>query len=380
MKTANVQNYGPRFVNLNYSMKKIILLLVAAVLSACTKTEVIKVLTPDNQQMSPYQVDTNDMGTVNGGGGKGVLCVKDDKESLKVLDLYEAKQLYNLEIKEVPQNEEQAELHLANLMARHYNNVHKKSYEEYVELSKQEIRKFVNDKMKFISSDKKLNATKDSFEPLIEKNCSIVQIAVFYDESALLVDRSLWDKLDLTNKMALLAHEIFYYQGRLRGATNSVSARKLVGQLFSTQGVRPLTDGVPSDKTKVLQCGVRDKSGAGVGYAWGYDNPQTNKKSNEQIEAMEFVFTDLLKQPVLFRTSFTLIGVELEYFKTNTQVGGSSYSDFLIDSYDQSGKTVAVNYNFSSEDKNIYFRVRDDKTGEISESYKMTCILKNNEN
>jgi hypothetical protein len=374
MKLTKENKHILQFVDIMNYLKKLIILAIAVVLSSCVKPEANKLLVLDPQTQPETAAEKSDVGTVNGGGGKGVACLKDGKQTVEVLDLYEAKNLYNLEINAAPEGEDQAEEYLVNLVARHYYENKTDNYSEYVELTKNSIRKFITNKIKFIESDNKLTNTSDSFEPLIGKDCSIVQIATFYDETALLIDRSLWVQLDWTNKMALLAHEYFYYQGRLKGASNSIMSRKFVGQLFSTKGVRPLSDGVPSDKTKVLQCFIRDSNRAKVGEALVFDTVDPKNGSNE-IEMMEIVFTNLLAQPIMFRTSALITGVHLEHFRNDIQMGGRWSTELLVDSYDHSSKTIIGSYSFSADKKSISFKIHNDKTGGVTGLYEVNCKL-----
>ncbi len=88
------------------------------------------------------------------------------------------------------------------------------SYKESVEKSVTADISRARKKIKFIDSDKTLKSTNDANEAVMEEECSSTQIAVYYDENVLLVNKLLWDKLDYLNQAALLYHEVLYKKAR----------------------------------------------------------------------------------------------------------------------------------------------------------------------
>ena len=276
-------------------------------LASCTKVEVTnKYPTVDQpNHESEYQYAE---GTINGGGGKGVLCRKKGKPSVEVLDFYEAKHLYGLEINEAASTEDEALDLFAELITKHLWNPSTVNLAEYKSGFRSRIAELMP--KTFIGPEKKLKLTRDSFEPLVEVDCEMVQIAVYHDESILIVDRNLWDQMNPTNKVGLLAHELLYLMDRHSGATNSVTTRKLVGQLFSKKGARPKADGVPESEDKYTTCDVTDK-GVSVGYFYAYDS-RLETESDEPRSGLEFVFNYLKNDSVLFRTSAFLVDVSLQ--------------------------------------------------------------------
>jgi hypothetical protein len=140
---------------------------------------------------------TDSGGVINGGGGKGVQCTKDGQTTVEVLDLYEAKTLYNLSIMDFGSTEEEAKEKLAQVLARHFWNPTSIEIDLYQrELKKIYIQEFLNN-IRFIENGKTLRLTNDSFEPTLENGCKPVQVAMYYDESVLLVNKTLWNKMEL---------------------------------------------------------------------------------------------------------------------------------------------------------------------------------------
>lgn len=285
-------------------LKILLAMLMATMIAACSKTVTNNV--PGSINSTPQTQTTNRGGTtaqadsggvINGGGGKGVQCTKDGKTTVEVLDLYEAKTLYNLTVMDFGSTEEQAKEKLAQVLARHFWNPYTIEMDKYTKALKQTyIQEFLNN-IRFIDEGKTLRLTNDSFEPTLENGCQPVQVAMYYDESVLLVDKTLWTKMDWTNKMGLLAHEALYFLARQSGTKNSMSTRKLIGMLFSDKGVKPIADGVPADRKKFLYCRL-STAGFSKGHFFMY---RSQLPSGEK--GMQTVFFDLGNDGSLFRTS-----------------------------------------------------------------------------
>lgn len=285
------------------NFKLIALTLIMIVLTACDKTVTnivpgTNTSTPQSEVSTPngsLQADSG--GVINGGGGTGVRCLKDGKQTVEVLDLYEAKSIYNLSMMDFGTSEEEAKDKLAQILARHFWNPYTIEMEKYANYLKQTyLQEFLNN-IRFIDAGKKLRPTKDAYDPVLETGCEPVQVAVYYDESVLLVDKALWDQMDWTNKMGLLAHEALYFLARQSGTTNSMSTRKLVGMLFSTKGAKPIEEGVPAELNKSLGCEITS-GGFSKGRFFMY---KSQLSSGEK--GLELVFRDLGNDGSLFKTS-----------------------------------------------------------------------------
>ncbi len=289
---------------------------------------VTNVQQPDTTQ-NPHsrgQAEESDSGgVINGGGGKGVLCEADGRTTVEVLDLYEAKHLFNLNIQDLGSTKEQSLAKLSEVMANHFIDPFIYTAEGYMNALNETSIKHSFEIMQFLKEGQTLKLTKDSFEPILEKNCRMVQIAVYYDESALLVDKSLWEQLDWTNKAALVAHEILYFWSREFGATNSMSVRKLVGLLLSTKGVDPLANDLP-DEEDALSCRLsREDFSAARMYLF----ESVNQQNGASLSAS---FFNLNQGNILFKTTSEFWGLSFTHLK-DPSFGGFRESFLAVDSY-----------------------------------------------
>ncbi|MBC7743251.1 MAG: hypothetical protein H7061_13720 [Bdellovibrionaceae bacterium] len=307
-------------------------------------------------------------GTINGGGGKGVRCQKNGVTAIETLDLYEAIILYNLEIGYDPKTEEEAIDLFATLITRHFWNPSTIAMPEFKEGFKARLNDLLLKKIKFLTDGRKLKLIDDSYEPIIEENCEQVQVAAYYDESVLLIDKSLWDQMNWTNRIALLTHEMIYAMDRANGASNSMSARKLVGQLYSTTGARPKADGVPSDNRKIATCWVSEKD-ITVGYFYAYDHMKVINEP-EVRPGVEFVFNFLKNSSFLFRTSAFIQTPSLEdIFSKNYNLGTNA--DLEVESY-PSNSYLAI--RFSGEGK-AKLLIKNKSNGNISNELDVSCQM-----
>lgn len=340
-----------------------IIFIFSLIFSACIKERVTK-LVPTNP-ISPRTEERQQEidGTINGGGGKGVICSNNKNDIIETLDLYEARVLYNLEIVDHIHSEEEAFDLFASLMTNHFWNPDSINKNEYLNHYKKIIKEIYQKNIRFIDSTKKLKLVNDSFEPLVEKGCQIVQVAINYDESIILVDQSLWEKMDSLNKISLIAHEIIYGIDRQDGSTNSMTTRKLVGQIFSKKGARPKADGIPFDESKYLRCLI-SKNNFSIGYFFAYESNKENRKG------LELVFNFIKNHSNLFRTSAFLKDLNLHSLKDKSyKVSIRSESDIFIDSYSPNKR---INFEFTGENKGkIYLLGKS--LEDASPSFDLTC-------
>ncbi len=305
-------------------------------------------------------------GTINGGGGKGVLCKNGQASTLEVLDLYEAKALYDLKIEHNPQTKEEAINLFAELIGRHLWNPSTVPLPEFIQMLKGDLDNAILKKIKFLTDGKHLALVDDADEPIYEANCEMKQIAVYYDESVVLVDQSLWDQMNWTNRIALLTHEMFYSMDRSNGATNSMATRKLVGQLFSTTGAVPKADGIPTDLNKVVTCLVTNQ-GIDVGYFYAFDSIK-QIYGTEPSHGLEFVFNFLKNGTYLFRTSAFFADLKLDALSDSNRNGVNS-TDLIIDSY-QPKQSLGI--LFTEHAKSQLF-ISEKANGSITEKLQLSC-------
>lgn len=336
------------------------------IMSACLK-EVVTKDGPVTTTSTPQSNTQNQVeGTINGGGGKGVLCKKGDVASVETLDLYEAKVLYGLEINEKAASQEEAMDLFTTVLTRHLWNPSTIPMDEYKKGFREHVSNILLKNIKFISRGKKLKLVNDSFEPLVEEGCEMVQVAVYYDESILLVDQSLWDQMNWTSKIGLLAHEIIYFMDRQNGSKNSISTRKLVGQLFSSKGSRPKADGVPTEQSKYTSCTVSDKS-VTVGYFYAYDSSKANPPYGTDA-GVEFAFNFLKNNDFLFRTSAFFSRASLvQLFKESPNANGES--QLYVESY---APKQSLHVRFLGDGK-AKMLISDEGNGSISNELDVSC-------
>lgn len=247
-------------------MKKTIAFLTfASILSACSPETKVQMV-PSGATPTPEKVTTKNNtieGTVNGGGGKGVLCKKDGQETLEILDLYEGRVLYDLKFsKRFASLDEALRAIIESYIDYSIEPVEsrlpdsKKKYSEFYRESAKTQFSRLQAKLKFIDEGKTLKSTEDANEAVVEADCESKQIALYYDENIVLVDKVLWEKLDYLNQAALILHEVVYKEARAKGDTNSVSSRRFVSHLLADGGLRPQYSGIP--KNYLYACVNRD--------------------------------------------------------------------------------------------------------------------------
>lgn len=265
-------------------MKKTMALITFATLvSACTPETKVQMVAPEGSAApvsAPVSTSSSNNqieGTVNGGGGKGVLCKKNGQETLEILDLYEGRVLYGQKYSQKFSSLDEALTKIQKDYLAYFSEPLERttdgnaagagpSYKESVEKALALEISRTREKIKFIDSSKTLKPTNDANEAVVEAECSSAQIAVYYDENILLVDKKLWDKLDYLNQAALLYHEIRYKKARAKGETNSVKTRRIVANLFSDAGLN-FKLGVPKEEVYFVTaygCPSADEPGANL--------------------------------------------------------------------------------------------------------------------
>lgn len=199
-------------------------------------------------------------GTVAGGGGKGVVCRNPDGSirSAELLDLWEARELHQLEIQPVQGNLAKEVYRLADSMGPslfsddidiYMTSEGKNSKPETVKYSgpaaisqliKLSANPFLNPNATSVRRlhGVDLTLTDDSKEAIMPRECAIEQIVHYVDyfkaHGSILINQDIVDRLDLTNQVALILHEALYK--RLRdywGEENSLRVRRTIGLAMS---------------------------------------------------------------------------------------------------------------------------------------------------
>ncbi len=230
-----------------------IILAALSLLTACSKETKIIERVPDSP-LKQGNAEPVFQGVINGGGGKGVLCNKDGTQTVELLDLYEAREIYEIHDQKNFDTLDQGIDFLAYEMAKKFWTPITVLPYVSKENVKKTLKHFIED-IKFIEGGKRLKLTDDSYDPLLDENCKVVQLALFYDESKLLVDKGYWDLLSPTGKTALVAHELFYLLDRANNNNNSMRTRKLVGYILSERGIGSMYGFLkPSSELKTARC------------------------------------------------------------------------------------------------------------------------------
>ncbi len=277
-------------------INQILAILALIGLSACQPSKTVRVYEPSptatttqTQAQGEPKIGTL-QGTINGGGGKGVLCQRDGKTTLEVLDLYEGRVLYQRKPKDLKVTNEREMIEaVSELLSEHIiSDEENKDARAYFD---DEIIAPLVKSIRYIDGQVRVKETNDSKEPLIEQGCQVVQIAVYHDESILLINQKFWQKLDWRNRTALILHEVIYRFGRGNlDESDSTNSRKLVAFLMSKEGAisyggRYVNNGYAVNE---MFCDLKDKNGL----VQGSINFNSKPVKNGQI-GTEVVFKSL---------------------------------------------------------------------------------------
>lgn len=185
-------------------------------------------------------------GGVDGGGGKSIVC-RDSSNAIisaEVLDLYEGRVMFGLNI---PETLEPKEDQIRNALNRIPI-----SSRGTIELYVDQVQK----NMKITPAGTQLLPIDDSSEVLAPQGCSAEQAANYYNDRLILISGDIWGSLSETGKAALVLHEAIYASNRLVGATNSRQSRLAVAHIFdpSIQWT-DIKDGLPQNTLTCMSMG-----------------------------------------------------------------------------------------------------------------------------
>ncbi len=264
------------------------------------------------------------VGTINGGGASGLACtLPDGSTRVRLLDMMESTQVWNLEELPVnPATEQEAIDLLAEKLTVHFWNPWSITKAEMKSGMVTLIQEFLHGAT-FLKPGQDLNAVHDVHTPIADPNCKLVQIAMFYNESKFLVDTDLWLQLSWLDRAALLGHELIYLESRLNGESDSINTRKFISYLFSTHGLTPIASGAPEERAAIMSCNAwqADETGPLMASLFAYESTQPDGKVRSN-----FVFVSLDGRSQIFRTGFD---------------SAISLNDFMMGG----GGTMAVEYS-----------------------------------
>lgn len=222
------------------------------------------------------------------GGGQGVVCRNSDGtvKSAELLDLAEAEKYYLLHLSDnstatdyrevlkqyaavldqsIPYSDPTSGWSISegdktikrgfDINAAIYRE-HTGNYKDIIESANQ----IDQTKMLIPGDDFKIPPVADSNPHIIPtaQGCGIEQIAVYSDgDGKVRFVESVWEKMDNTNRAALLIHESLYRVLRLNGETSSDRARKTIAYLFSGLKFKWIIEGLPK---QFLMCWTTDQN------------------------------------------------------------------------------------------------------------------------
>lgn len=180
-------------------------------------------------------------GAVSGGGAKSIVCrdAQGKINSAETLDLYEAKNIYGLQLKAFTGSLDQV---ISSLQMDLKNTMSQPEIHLFPLFN--QVRKI----MKLIPPTVVLKPVDDAAEVVLSSGCNLEQLAHYVDDDLLLVSEEIWNALSLIDKAALIAHEAIYRMERQGGAVNSRRTRKIVGHLFSGFPFEQVRSGLPAHK------------------------------------------------------------------------------------------------------------------------------------
>jgi len=288
-------------------------------LAACDSMKMSGGVPSGFPNMKPGQ---NSAGGVDGGGGKSVVCRNAEGviTSAELLDLYEGSTMYGLNIKKsTTPYAEQVESALLVLPASS-----RALTEAYAHI--------VRDKMTVLPVGTEIAPVDDSLEVVTPKNCRPEQLARFYSQDKILVNGEIWERLDETNRAALILHEAVYANNRFAGATDSRRSRHIVASLFDPSTAWTDTkEGVPEG---ALTCIAMN----GGLHMWAYQNSSNDwilqfnilGKSIVASKKWAWIISEIGKIDFNEAATFPVSSGE-DHIGSKIEIAFSAHSDFESD-------------------------------------------------
>ena len=178
-------------------------------------------------------------GGQDAGGGEGIACQTAGVTTVTPLDLYEARQIYGLDLDVVPATDDEAKALFIKTISVYLRDPMYSVAEQDAFIAQEYER--LQSTIRFVDADQVISPTNDATAYVLPKSCARVQIASYVQESALLINKDHWAQMDRLGRISLLTHEFFYQRDRIsNGATKSDLTRRLVAHLYSKQGLLPI--------------------------------------------------------------------------------------------------------------------------------------------
>ncbi len=197
-------------------------------------------------------------GPQGSGGGNAVVC-RDSMGAIvsaEFLDLYEGRLRYGLSYKSGDDLSLEARLKqavnklrsaLTSSAISSYSTLPYWYFEDAPALGQRSVLSYLqrfDEIFRVLPESAGLPPLDDSGDVILPKKCKIERLALFKD-GKVLIDGEIWNRLDTTNRAALIFHEATYkYQRDIEGATDSQEARKVVAQFFASESLKGVFDGL----------------------------------------------------------------------------------------------------------------------------------------
>ncbi len=253
-------------------------------------------------------------GNSSSGGGIGVVCngAQGKIQSVELLDLYEGRVRYHLNLVSSSGNTEQDYLASVKRLWERYgwDNI----------LINEEVRRgYANffDKIQWTKPGKKLAFLNDQGETApVPANCHLEQIVIFTDfsidknkDQEIKMDSDLWARLTSLEQAALIQHELFYVVERSLFEKTSEGTRAGIAALFSTNAI-PVLAGIPAGS---LRCESDNNFGDGRrSKFYMYATVDANKVSH-----LTFQFQDLMGRLLFNKATIPIDGIRFLLKKTS---------------------------------------------------------------
>ena len=197
------------------------------------------------------------LGPISSGGGMGVVCYNPDDtvKSVELLDLWEARKLYQREI--IPSDKSVREQVLAGLENLKHSIDPAKFKIVIPDFSIVEgwdviFNRLESNANRFLSEKSdggirrlrgvELSLTDDAYEVIRPIDCKVKQVVRYIDNGKrgdVIINQDLLDKMDNLNLAALYLHEVFYALLRKAGEQSSIRIRRAIGLIFSGHIFKP---------------------------------------------------------------------------------------------------------------------------------------------
>lgn len=258
-------------------------------------------------------------GTVDGGGGKGVLCkLPNGRSRLITLDRFEAEAQFGNDVQMDSSTIDEALLSIAERFTNHSNETPVVPKSQWSEKGRADILRewsdLIGSRLKPVARGTRLSLTQDASLPSLPSNCQVVQIAVYDKTGVIHYDTEYWSMLDPMDIAVLHAHEYYYLQYRKYGYKTSDETRALISRILANR-LAPMFEDL-WNKSENLYC-----YGGGAG--------------NTKGELYEFYLAPSQNRQDL-NVYFKGVGKEFVYSRTVGTIPNMNFDEFMSERFKHS--------------------------------------------